>query len=287
MGDSLMTATVVVILDVIPDASSEARHVILWVDVDVLGLDGTPEPLYPDVVLAAATPVHADLDAMLLTRREPQLARVLATLVGVDNLWRTMSLNGHLQHLDAVLLVQRIVQSPGHDTATVDIDDGREVHEAVQHRYIGNVYAPHLVGAGDLHASQQIRHPVLRFAELREVLLRIYRSDAHLAHQPAHPLWPDEEAQQTQMVYHTLHTSRRMLSVLLVYLLHQRQVLITLALGLVVVRPLADAEKLQLAVHAERMLRGYQSSAGIGIPNAFDARFAKSSFISNSPIFRR
>ena len=131
VGDSLMTTAVVVILDVVSDTPSQARNVILWVDVDVLGLDGTPEAFNPDVVLAASTPVHADLDAILLTGREPKLARVLAALVGVDNLWRTVTLNGHLQDLDTVLLVQRIMKAPGHDTAAVDIDDGCEIHEAV------------------------------------------------------------------------------------------------------------------------------------------------------------
>ena len=57
------------------------------IEIDVLRLDGAPEELYPDIVLASSTPVHADLDTILLTDREPQLARVLATLIEVDNLW--------------------------------------------------------------------------------------------------------------------------------------------------------------------------------------------------------
>ena len=55
--DALMAATVVVILDVVPNALSQARHVVLRVDIDILRLDGTPEALYPDVVLAASTAI--------------------------------------------------------------------------------------------------------------------------------------------------------------------------------------------------------------------------------------
>ena len=65
--DALMAAAVVVILDVAPDALPQAWHVVLGVDVDMLRLDGTPEALYPDVVLAAATAIHADLDVESLT----------------------------------------------------------------------------------------------------------------------------------------------------------------------------------------------------------------------------
>ena len=70
----VVTPTVVIILDVVPDSLPQKRHVVLRVlagmqatkglaDIDVLRLDGTPEALYPDIVLASSTSVHADLDA--------------------------------------------------------------------------------------------------------------------------------------------------------------------------------------------------------------------------------
>ena len=109
MVDALMAAAVVVILDVVPDALPQARHVVLWVDVDMLRLDGTPEALYPDVVLAAAAAIHADPDAESLTYGQLQAARILAALVGVDDLRRAMGFHGLPKHLDAVLLVKRVV----------------------------------------------------------------------------------------------------------------------------------------------------------------------------------
>ena len=130
--DTLMAAAVVVILDIAPDAQSQARHVVFWVDVDILHLDGTPKTLYPDVVLAAAAAIHADPDAEFLACGQPLAARILAALVGIDDLGRPMGFHGHLEHLYAVLLVQ----PPGHDTAAVDVHYRRQVHEPVQHRYI-------------------------------------------------------------------------------------------------------------------------------------------------------
>ena len=115
--DTLMAAAVVVILDVVPDALPQVRYVVLWVDVDMLRLDGTPEALYPDVVLAAAAAIHADFDAESLAGGQPQAARILAALVGIDDFRCPMGFHGQSEHLDAVLLVQRVVQSPCHDTA--------------------------------------------------------------------------------------------------------------------------------------------------------------------------
>ena len=233
--DALMAAAVVVILDVALDALPQAWHVVLGVDVDMLRLDGAPEAFYPDVVLAAAASIHADPDAESLACGQPQAARVLAALVGVDYLWRAMGFHGHAEHLDAVLLVQRVMKPPGHDGAAVDIHYRRQVHEPVQHRYVGDVDAPDLIGPGDGKSSQQVGHPVLWLAQLGQALPRVYGGDAHLPHQPADTLRADNEARQRQVVHHALHTLGGMLRVLPVYFLHHFKALCRLALGLVVV----------------------------------------------------
>ena len=163
--DALMAATVIVILDVVPNALSQARHVVLRVDIDIFRLDGTPEALYPDVVLAASAAIHADLDAEFLASGQPQAARILAALVGVDDLRRAMGFHCQPEHLNTVLLVQRVVQSPCHDTAAVHVYYRRQVHGPVKHRYIGDVNAPDLIGAGYVEDTEQIGHPVLRLTK--------------------------------------------------------------------------------------------------------------------------
>ena len=257
VGNALMTPTVVIILYIVPDSLPQTRHIVLRVDVDVLRLNGTPEAFYPDVVLASSPAVHADLDTEALAGGQPQSACILAALVGVDDLRRAMGFHSHAKHFYTVLLVQRVMQPPGHDTATVDVYYRREVHKSVQHRYIGDINAPDLIGTGDSELAKQIGHLVLWCARLGEVLLRVYCNDVHLAHQPADTLRTYKEPKQEQIVHHALHTLGGMLGVLLVYLLHHLKVLLGLALGLVVVSTLADAEKLQLAVYAQLVVRGY------------------------------
>src|SRR5574344_991508 len=73
---------------------------------------------------------------------------------------------------------------------------------------------------------------------------------------------------------------------LLVYLLHDHEILLVLASGRSIISAAAYAYCITLELYAEFVIRGYQSSAGITIPNFFDTRFAKSSSISNSPILR-
>ena len=149
------------------------------------------------------------------------------------------------------------MKSPGHDTAAVDIYYRREVHESVQHGYINNVDAPDLIWTGDGESAKQIGHLVLWRAQLGEVLLRINRNDVLLTHQPADALRAYKDPKQEQMVHHALHALCGMLSVLLVYCLHYVKVLLRFSLGLIVVGAFADAEKLQLAAHAQVAVWGY------------------------------
>ena len=74
---------------------------------------------------------------------------------------------------------------------------------------------------------------------------------------------------------------------LLVHLTHHLQILLALALRRVIDRRAAYVKDLALFANAQLLIREYQSYAGISIPNFLDTRFAKSSCISRSPIFRR
>ena len=180
---------------------AQARHVVLRVDIDILRLDGTPEALYPDVVLAASTAIHADPDAESLASGQPQAARILAALVGVDDLRRAMGFRCQPEHRNTVLLVQRVVQSPCHDTAAVHVYYRRQVHEPVKHRYIGDVNAPDLIGEGYVEATEQIGHRVLRLTKSGQAFPRVYRGNAHFAHQPADTFGTDNEALQEQVIH--------------------------------------------------------------------------------------
>lgn len=105
MSYALMGAAVVVVLDVVLDASPKNDHVVFGIQIDVFRLDGSPEAFNPNVVLAAPTPVHADLDAVLAACGDPLPARVLAALVGIYYVGLPVRLYGSAQHFYAVLCV--------------------------------------------------------------------------------------------------------------------------------------------------------------------------------------
>ena len=65
-----------------------------------------------------------------------------------------------------------------------------------------------------------------------------------------------------------------MFSMFLVNLLHDLKVLLTLAFRLVVMGRSAQTKNLALLLYADLAFRGYQSSAGISIPNCLDTRLA-------------
>ena len=64
MSDALMWPPIVVVFDILSDAVPEFAHSVHGVDVDIFCLDGSPKSLYPDVVLAAPSSVHAHADGM-------------------------------------------------------------------------------------------------------------------------------------------------------------------------------------------------------------------------------
>ena len=62
-----------------------------------------------------------------------------------------------MQHLYAIDLFKGVMQSPGHNTATVDINDSRKIHKALPHRNIGDVYTPHVIWMVYVQMSQEVR----------------------------------------------------------------------------------------------------------------------------------
>ena len=149
------------------------------------------------------------------------------------------------------------MQSPRDDAAAVHVDDGRQIHEPVSHRDIGDVDAPHLIGPCDAESPEQIGHAELGGPTLAQAAAGIDGRDAHLAHQTAHTLWTDSKTKKRQMVNHAQHALGGMLGVLEVYRPHDGQALGTLRLGLVVIAAFAQAEHFKLGAHAQFLAWGY------------------------------
>lgn len=72
-----MWSLIVVVLDELLDTVAQLVHRLSGIEIDVFLLDGAPEPLYPDVVLAASSAVHADLYSITSQQVLPFLCCVL------------------------------------------------------------------------------------------------------------------------------------------------------------------------------------------------------------------
>lgn len=89
------------------------------------------------------------------------------------------------------------------------------------------------------------------------------------------------------LVYGVFHANNTFAQIGRMLFINETHYLVSFLAGLywsVVITAFAEPQQFQLIIKTEFALWGYQSSVGIGIPNAFDARFAKSSFISSLPI---
>ena len=208
-----------------------------------------PKALDPDVILCASAPIHADFDG-IPAGFGPKPARVLAPLVGVDDLWGAESRNRLSQCLDRLRCVKCVAQPPRHDATAEDVYDGHQVHVSLGHRDIGDVYRPHLVGTRDLQVAQQVRLDVGRLARLGQRPDRIDGVNAHLPHQPSHALQVDVQALVHQVQLYRPCARSGMFHIEPVHFLHRFFVLRSFALGLVVDGVAADAQKLALLPYA-------------------------------------
>ena len=166
------------------------------------------------------------------------------------------------------------MKAPAHDKTTVNVYDGRQVHEPFRHRDIRNVNTPNLIPMVYLQPSQQIRHDVNSRSRNNRVLLRIDGLDAHQTHQATDSALSNLVTLIQKEVCHLYNAFLGMSDMFLVHLAHHLKVLLTFVLGRVIVSRAAYVKDLALFADAQLLIRGYQSSAGISIPIFLDTRFA-------------
>ena len=136
-------------LIVAPEEIAQAPYRLYYVrivfEIDLLPLDGPPEPFDEDVVEDPALAVHADGDIVSLQNVGKILARELRSLVGVEDLGDA---NGQslFKGLHTEGSVEREGDLPGEHVPAVPVHDCREIDEALLHGDIGYVRAEDLVG---------------------------------------------------------------------------------------------------------------------------------------------
>src|SRR2546430_16561582 len=76
--------------------------------VDPFVLDGPPQALDKDVVVAAPASIHADLDPVIPQHCGERVAGELSTLIGIKDAWLAEPSEGFAQRLDADPRRQRV-----------------------------------------------------------------------------------------------------------------------------------------------------------------------------------
>ena len=124
-------------------------------------LDGAPKALNPGVVRSPSFSIHGYFYALFFHKIAPGEGGVLRPLVRIDDFWKPVAINGIFHYFKAPRSFQRIANAPGKDFSAVHVHYSCQVQKSSAHRDVGDVGAPDLIGACNLHSSKQIGFDVL------------------------------------------------------------------------------------------------------------------------------
>ena len=160
--ETLVWPFMVVEVEVAGQSGLQLAHRVVLVEIDVLIFDATLQAFAEYVVEGAAAAVHADLDVGCRQAGGEGIGRELCALVDVENLGAPLA-ERFVQGIKAEDAVQRVGELPREHVAAVPVDDSDPVHEAPQHRHVGDVSAPDLVDMRNRQVTQEIRIELVPF----------------------------------------------------------------------------------------------------------------------------
>src|SRR3990172_150048 len=185
VGEARVRTASVVEREVAPDAGGGGGDGVVRVQVDLLVLEGAPEPLDEDVVAPAAPAVHADPDAVLEQEPGERRAGKLRALVGVEDLGPAMTRDRLLDGGEAERAVQTVRHAPAERPPARPVHHDGQVHEAAGHGDVGDVHGPDLVRPRDRAVPEQVRVHRVGAVPPTRARLRRDRGDPHGAHERA------------------------------------------------------------------------------------------------------
>ncbi len=142
--------------------------IIRWLEVYLLVLYISPEPLNKDIVYCPSLPIHAQLDAaLLLNKFSKSGAGKLATLISIQYAGLAVLRNGASQALLAPGGRHGVGERPAHDVAAIKVYNRNKVHMPASHGHVGDIHGPNLIGVCCLHAAQQVRVNRMAFPLMR------------------------------------------------------------------------------------------------------------------------
>ena len=198
-------------------------HAFVVLQIDFLILDASPESLHEDVIPASPWSIPTDADVFLFESVGEILACKLRALIAVEDI-RLGVPERSLHGRDAEEAVQSVGEFPGEHVAAEPVHYGHEIDKAVLQSDVGDVAAPHLVGAFYDHVFEQIGISLGHLAQPTQPGLGIDRLQSHYTHQARYTLSIDAIPLVLKSDRHTTDAVKRCPGVLLVDQTHQGQV---------------------------------------------------------------
>ena len=109
-----MVAPVVVIINVVHHAFSQAYCVVLRVQIDVLAFYRPPKTLNPNVIKTARFAIHTDSDSVPIAGLMPLLARILTALIRVYYLGSATSSHRCIENLYRIRSIKGVLKPPAY-----------------------------------------------------------------------------------------------------------------------------------------------------------------------------
>src|SRR5260370_30218396 len=155
-----------------------------WAQVDPFVLDGPPQALDEDVVVAASASIHADFDPVIPQHRGELVAGELRTLIGIEDVRLAEPGEGLAQRLDAEPCRHRVRQSPGQHPSGCPVDHRDQVQKPLSNGDVLDDSGPRPVRLSSRLSTQKVRVDLVLGMPLAGVPLRPDRPQPELPHQP-------------------------------------------------------------------------------------------------------
>src|SRR3984957_2267863 len=285
VAQRLMQPLLVVEPQPVANALARLRNRAIRFDEHVLILQAAPKPLDKDIVQEPPLAIHADPDTTAFQLLQKPGTGELDALIGIENLGPTRPGGRFLQRFSAEIRLHGDRNPPSQNPPAEPVHHRDQIHEALGHRDVSYIGAPHLVRPLNTQAAQQIRINLVIRVPLAGVGLLVDRLQSHHPHQPAHALAVYHHAILAQRRHHPPRPVERPLRIKLVHPTHQRQVVRVHRRRLVIQRRAGDLQ--QLALRHDRKVRivSVDQRATFAGPHGPDLFRKKSRSTVNWPIF--
>lgn len=165
---------------------SSLIDIFIRLQIHLLVFNRPPKPFSEDIVHAPAPAVHGYLHVVSGKDINEFLGGELAPLVGIGDLWRSISFNRFFHSLDTEVRFHGRRQSPADNKPAKPVDDGIEVTEAVSQSDVCDVATPDVIRETGADVPEQVWvYLVIGVFDACFLGFRVYRLQTHEIHQPS------------------------------------------------------------------------------------------------------